>query len=481
MTGVLACSQEVSAFLHTQSTTCKVPTCQHETASLLAAALSRYLPPHRRRTPSLAVKPPNYSNMSLMSQLDLVRSAIEKEQHSHDSLLQAERAKTEQLQAQLNAKNAELASINAAYDRAKRSLDHLGDSADEDTVKKAKTALDVFDELGGIDAIKALVAEKAAADKAAAEAAARAAAQAAADQASRAAAEEARRAQERANAQRVASREAAKVSAPEAQRLYDEAIASSGFAAGQVCCAAWSRNMCSLVKIVGWPNPKAPTQVHFQIVVRFGQPAYVSLPPPEARRCLVMLTRDNIVSVQNRVFDPKNIKKLYEVDSDTLHKNNCYVPDLPSYTNSVRSQTRAEIVNIPELRDIVGTGNGKRPAALASGYKDLSDAQINAVARRESMAMAVATAPGGANPAAAALMAIHDSAATADPNPSSGEGSSSSDPVLPPPPVKDEEPVAYQDMEDGVEDEEEEECVIVNERTVEQRNEEGYANAIILD
>lgn len=406
--------------------------------------------------------------MSALSHIDAIRNALEAEQSAADAKVKEAVDKAAALQAEIDAKNAQLARLTEQISGQKRMLDHFGDGCSQDTVKRAKEALDLLQQVGGVDAIKVLVAERERADKEAAERAA--AAQAAQAAAAQAAALAASQAAARAAAQAAAR--ANRVSAEEARKIYDAMMSTSGFQVGQLCCVNWTRKMCSLVEIASVPNCDFPDHIQARVVVSFGQAAYVHFSAADARRYFEVLTRDNIVGVQQRIFSTANLKCLHREDSQTLERLKSAVPDFSVYTNRVRIQTRDAIAKHPDFAGIVDVYNGKRAAVSGANYKELSDAQISSMARRDACPVARST-----NPAAAALMAMQASSPDqgSSQGSSSGEGSSSDSTVKPEPAPQN---AGIQEIEDNDGDDE---CRAVGFRTVDDRNRVGFANAIVLD
>tara|TARA_B110000858_G_C17734019_1_gene441590 strand:- start:131 stop:1255 length:1125 start_codon:yes stop_codon:yes gene_type:complete len=370
---------------------------------------------------------PQENQDTTLSQLDAIRTAVHAEQKSYDARLKQASDRNEALKKEIDAKNAELAVALNKLAGQKRMFDHFGGAVGQETIKRAKEALELLHQVGGVASIKVLKAErdrKEAADKAAAD---------------KAAADKAAAAQAAARAAAQATARSNHMTAEDERTAYDAMLATSGFKVGQLCCVGWTRKMSSLVKIVGVPNCDFVDHIQARVVVNFGQPAYVHFSVADARRYLEALTRDNIVAVQKKIFHPDNLKLLYSEDSQTLERLKSSVPGFVQYTSQVRSQTRDVIAKHPNFADCVELYNGKRPTAAGTNYKVV-------------------------NPTAAALMQLQGF---------STEASSSDTQEQPEQPDTGIQEIEDQDGDD--------ECRAVGVRTTEERNRIGFANAIVLE
>ncbi len=219
-------------------------------------------------------------------------------------------------------------------------------------------------------------------------------------------------------------------SADRQKSAYQTMLSGLGMLAGNLCCMRWSGPMFSLVEVMDFPMPGFENDVNVRVVVNLGRNTFFNIGEDAARAAMKIVTPENVFAVLHEVFNSANLQRLWDVDNETLRSSrfkSSVNMTFSQYCNKVRKDTLDAISGHSDFAG-VDLFNGSRSAKAAVAPGSMKDTPSGCPVR-----------------AAQARRAADKSESSCSPA------------------------------------EEVPDVVVTHERTLDQRNAEGFANAIVID
>lgn len=213
-----------------------------------------------------------------------------------------------------------------------------------------------------------------------------------------------------------------------AAAAYKTMLTGLGMNPGDLFCMEWSGPMHSLVEVMDFPALGFEEDVNVRVVVNLGRNTFFNISKEVASSAMTLLTVDNVYSVRDAIFKERNLDALWAVDNDTLSNarfKSSVNLTFHQYCNKVRKDTIDAISGHVDFAsiDLLNGSRSTKAAVTTGSLKETTKKTCPARAARGATAK--------------------------------GEASSSSVPL--------------------------EDVFVTHERSLEQRNEEGFSNAIVLD